>query len=213
MARLQQGFSTSATPTPHFALFLTFFVETCHEQHPTVALILHVREIVGEINKFSRKLPFTQARKMNNPITIFAIGHSEINRVPERAVVSFRVSQKDVDKTAVCNNVIQSANTVQELLETYTPRLASGMRHIPRLRTIGAVAMTLSVMPNVSITGTRWMLTDATMASLISECRISAAHGAKTKARDYAKAFRYQDVEPYEIRIPVMCYRRRVRRV
>ncbi|EEQ92507.1 hypothetical protein RJZ56_006175 [Blastomyces dermatitidis] len=173
---------------------------------------------------------------MAKSISISAVGHSEINRDPERAVVCFRVSQKDGNKTAVSNNVIQTANTVQEFLETYIPRLASGeatpdaaITHwtMGTLNTksytdrdeqktmfeastsfsatfrdfdkLGAVATTLSVMPNVSITSTRWMLTDATIASLISECRISAAHDARTKARDYAKAFGYQDVEPYEI--------------
>ncbi|PGG97734.1 hypothetical protein GX51_07178 [Blastomyces parvus] len=173
---------------------------------------------------------------MAKPITISVIGHSEINRHPERAIVNFRVLRNGGDKTDVSNTVVQTVNTIQELLETHTPRLASGeatpeatITHwtMSTLNTtsytdreeqktvfeanttisatfrdfdkLGDIAMTLSVMPNVSITSTRWMLTDATIASLISECRISAAHNAQVKARDYAKAFGYQDVEPLEI--------------
>ncbi|KLJ07162.1 hypothetical protein EMPG_17344 [Blastomyces silverae] len=172
---------------------------------------------------------------MSKPIVISVVGRSEINRDPERAVLRIGVSQEDGDKTVVSKTVVQTANAVQELLEKYTPRLASGeatpdaaITHwtMSTLRTksftdreqttrfeanisfsatfrdfdqLGAAAMTLSVMPSVSITDIKWMLTDETIESLISECRIGAAHDARTKATHYAKAFGYKDVRPYEI--------------
>ncbi|OJD13905.1 hypothetical protein AJ78_05695 [Emergomyces pasteurianus Ep9510] len=173
---------------------------------------------------------------MAKPITISVTGYTEINRDPERAVLSFAVIHKAAEQTTASSNIVQTSKAVQELLETYAPKLPTGeatsdaaITHwsMTNMSTssyqdqidkttvfeattsftakfrdfdkLGSVSSTLSVIPNVSIKSIRWMLTDATISSLVSECRISAAHNALEKARDYAKAFGYQDVQPYEI--------------
>ncbi|OAX82548.1 hypothetical protein ACJ72_03105 [Emergomyces africanus] len=173
---------------------------------------------------------------MAKPITICVNGYIEVNRVPERAVLYLAVIHKGSEQTTASSNVVQTSKNVQELLETYAPRLPSGeatsdaaithwsMANMSTssypdpsdrkpvfeatttftvkfrdFETLGTVASKLSVMPNVSIKSVKWMLTDTTIASLASECRISAAHDALEKARDYAKAFGYQDVQPCEI--------------
>ncbi|KKZ64190.1 hypothetical protein EMCG_01538 [[Emmonsia] crescens] len=45
---------------------------------------------------------------------------------PERAILGFIGTQKGWEKATTSNSVAQTVKNVQELLETYTPRLPSG---------------------------------------------------------------------------------------
>jgi hypothetical protein len=64
---------------------------------------------------------------------------------------------------------------------------------------MGAVTTQLLAMPNVSISNTRWRLTEKTKESLGSQSRKEAVQDAMAKARDFAEAAGCKDVRPFDI--------------
>src|SRR5436305_2192398 len=64
---------------------------------------------------------------------------------------------------------------------------------------LGSLATSLSTMPHVAISSIEWRLTDATKASLASNCRQEAVKYAVVKARDYAAVLGRVGLEATEV--------------
>ncbi|PGH08736.1 hypothetical protein AJ79_05927 [Helicocarpus griseus UAMH5409] len=63
---------------------------------------------------------------MTERLTISVVGHSAINREPERAILKVSVSQTANDQTSASRDVVQTAKAIQDMLATLTPKEPSG---------------------------------------------------------------------------------------